>query len=164
MALIEFTDYPNTDTPISSENLNHNFNELNEKNYILLRMSANYTIEESNTEYTIPFDTTKVKQGDKLTHKDNTIVIGTEVSRIKCSLEITTIPSTTGGQAAYIFKNGKNDRFIGGNGTAGLFCNFGCNDWIMDVTEGDVVDFRVYGKESDIIDLSRSHIYIEVIE
>ena len=28
MALIEFTDYPNTDTPISAENLNHNFAEI----------------------------------------------------------------------------------------------------------------------------------------
>lgn len=28
MALIEFKDFPNTETPIDSENLNHNFNEL----------------------------------------------------------------------------------------------------------------------------------------
>lgn len=27
MALVQFTDYPNTDTPINSENLNNNFNE-----------------------------------------------------------------------------------------------------------------------------------------
>ena len=31
MALIEFKDYPNTDTPLNAENLNHNFNELQEK-------------------------------------------------------------------------------------------------------------------------------------
>lgn len=28
MALVQFTDYPNTDTPINSENLNNNFNEI----------------------------------------------------------------------------------------------------------------------------------------
>ena len=28
MALIEFNDYPNTDTPINSENLNANFNDI----------------------------------------------------------------------------------------------------------------------------------------
>lgn len=32
MALIEFKDLPNTDTPINADNLNHNFNELNKAN------------------------------------------------------------------------------------------------------------------------------------
>ena len=31
MALKEFKDYPNTDTPLNAENLNHNFNELDKK-------------------------------------------------------------------------------------------------------------------------------------
>ena len=29
MSLIEFQDYPSTETPLNAENLNHNFNELN---------------------------------------------------------------------------------------------------------------------------------------
>jgi hypothetical protein len=32
MNLIEFKDYPSTETPLNAENLNHNFNELNKAN------------------------------------------------------------------------------------------------------------------------------------
>ena len=32
MNLIEFQDYPSTETPLNAENLNHNFNELNKAN------------------------------------------------------------------------------------------------------------------------------------
>ena len=32
MNLIEFKDYPSTETPLNAENLNHNFNELNKDN------------------------------------------------------------------------------------------------------------------------------------
>lgn len=32
MSLIEFQDYPSTETPLNAENLNHNFNELNQGN------------------------------------------------------------------------------------------------------------------------------------
>jgi hypothetical protein len=32
MSLIEFQDYPSTETPLNAENLNHNFNELNNAN------------------------------------------------------------------------------------------------------------------------------------
>lgn len=32
MSLIEFQDYPSTETPLNAENLNHNFNELNKNN------------------------------------------------------------------------------------------------------------------------------------
>lgn len=32
MSLIEFQDYPSTETPLNAENLNHNFNELNKDN------------------------------------------------------------------------------------------------------------------------------------
>lgn len=32
MSLIEFQDYPSTETPLNAENLNHNFNELNKAN------------------------------------------------------------------------------------------------------------------------------------
>ena len=35
MELIKFKDLPSTDTPINAENLNHNFNYLAEKNYIV---------------------------------------------------------------------------------------------------------------------------------
>jgi len=44
MALIEFENKPSTDTPINANNLNHNFEEVNEKDYILTTIDNNMQV------------------------------------------------------------------------------------------------------------------------
>lgn len=44
MNLIEFKDYPSTETPLNAENLNHNFNEIKIKEITLLTANEGFTI------------------------------------------------------------------------------------------------------------------------
>ena len=56
MALIEFENYPSTDTAINATNLNNNFNELNnkiQKDYIYLKLP---TTTDVNSNDAIPYD------------------------------------------------------------------------------------------------------------
>ena len=81
MSLIKFQDYPSTETPLNAENLNHNFNCLAEKNYIVA--TANGAINLSgNTN--IPLIVKNVS-GTKLTLENGKIKIGAGVSKVRIS-------------------------------------------------------------------------------
>ena len=106
MNLIEFQDYPSTETPLNAENLNHNFNYLAERNYIVA--TANETTNLSgNTN--IPL-TVKNVSGTKLTLENGKVKIGTGVSKVRISgsifMDIT--QQNSGYLWGRIAKNGSN--------------------------------------------------------
>lgn len=81
MALIEFKDYPNTSTPLNAENLNNNFNELAEKNYLVATSTGSITL---TNEVDIPL--TKVRSGGtKLTLENGKVKVGEGVSKVRVS-------------------------------------------------------------------------------
>lgn len=86
MSLIEFEDFPSTNTPINAENLNNNFNELNDYNSIKIRFSTsgNYSIPTTDANTKLPFGTIVSSHGNKLTlTANNEVKIGSGVSVIR---------------------------------------------------------------------------------
>lgn len=81
--MITFKDLPDTSTPLSSDNLNTNFEELN-RNAISVFYNGSYTLSAGNI---IPFNLEN-KHGNKLTLNSGEIVIGSGVSKVEISAQI----------------------------------------------------------------------------
>jgi hypothetical protein len=112
MALIEFKDYPNTETPINANNINNNFNELNEKNYITTRYTAtsNFVLTKAATLFKYPLNDVILQEGNKLTFNaiNSEVVVGEGVSIVEATFSSTVIFGTAGSILGYITKNDEN--------------------------------------------------------
>ena len=84
MALIEFENKPSTDTPINANNLNHNFEEVNEKDYILTTIDNNMQVA-TNTKILLNTVVSSKGNSFSLDTTNNEIVIGSDVSKVEIS-------------------------------------------------------------------------------
>lgn len=150
MALKEFKDLPNTDTPINAENLNNNFNELKEvteKSYMLATVNNNWlSYDGQQTIDPIALDTVVHKKGEKFTLENDKIRVGAGVSAIRVSAAIFINDFIGTGYAwGKIMKNG------GAFATAILPTITGAAPYgsvcipstIVPVKEGDLINLRV---------------------
>lgn len=138
---------------------------ITEKDLIMLRTYGDYTINATNTVETIPFELEEVKRGSKLTVSNGKVVIGSRVSLIKLSLNLSWTPKTAGMKYAYVYKNGANNKSVDSYfATVNNRTLISMADFYLPVTEGDIISVPCYGVAGDIINGTRSHLSIEVVE
>ena len=139
MELIEFKDLPNTDTPINAENLNHNFNYLAEKNYIVATITNEQAL---SSNYVLTLDEIVESYGDKLTLSKGKILIGKGISKIKVSGSIFVNFPTSAGYVWGAIRKGETKMASNittiTNGTSYLSTSIPPN--IFSVVEGDTID------------------------
>lgn len=166
MALIEFQDLPNTTTPINAQNLNNNFDELDEKtehHIITASMSSNFT--KSTTDYEILPLNTWVIVGNKLTINNNSIVVGSNVSIVKVSAKLSfNSVASSGLKWLTIFKN--NEAVSANPSNLSSRNMVYSTDTLVEVSAGDTITLKVNGSVGDIIryGVAYSNITVEVIE
>ena len=162
MSLIEFQNYPSTETPLNAENLNHNFNELAEKNIITASISSNYAIKtDSPDTYEMLPLSTYTHIGDKLTLENGKIVIGKNVSLVKISAKLSFNTLTAGLKWVTVF--GKNDTAVlaNPNQLSGR-ATVSCSDALVSVKEGDTLELRVLGLKDDVVRSGLAYTYLTV--
>ena len=154
MSLIEFKDYPSTETPLNAENLNYNFNEVNTKNIITVGLSGNIT-ETTNKPFVIVFDKVMASSGTKLTNdiENGGVRIGAGVSKVKVSGQIIQQVSVAELYGAYIGKNETN--LSNAVNIAFNYISATYKMWqtslqpvVVDVKEGDIIKFTSYVQQN----------------
>ena len=166
MSLITFQDLPNITTPINAQNLNNNFNELDEKsdkNIITASMSSNFTKTTPDYE-TLPLNTSLIV-GNKLSLNNNSIIVGSDVSKVKVSAKLSfNSVANSGLKWLTIFKN--NDA-VSANPTNLSSRNMVYStDTLIEVSVGDIITLKVNGSVGDVIryGIPYSNITVEVVE
>lgn len=176
MALIEFKNKPDKNTPLNADNLNHNFNELNSnleeinnkiaKEYIAATANSNISVS-GNTDILL---TATKQSGTKLILENNKIKIGAGVSKVQVSgsvfIEITT--QNNGYLWGRIVKNsthvsGSIVPLLSGN----AFVSSSIPSIIINVTEGDLLYLNVDAaniKGTVRTGDANTWLYVEVIE
>jgi len=141
-------------------------NELNQKNiiYLYLRTFTNTTTEESISN-PIPFTSSSIKIGDKLSFSDNGVKIGKDVSTIKVSINSTIAKSTEGTYIALILA--KNDSAIirtENRNTTNYSNTFSLNEILLNVTENDIITAQVLNRVAGTSLAQYNSMTVEVIE
>lgn len=157
MEKISFQDYPSTDTPINSTNLNdlqdnveNEINTATEKNAITVKMSGGTSFD-WHTETTVPFDTVLTKVGDKLSLVSNKIEIGTGIDTVIVSASLAGYTGQTYTGNGYIkFSIKKNGIIIGSCRTelATRRPSATTPDLLISVQEGDLIETIIYASTS----------------
>lgn len=170
--MIEFKDYPSTETPLNAENLNHNFNELKRK-IATARLNGNFTSSSPGN-----FQKVKIPLGviggntDKITLTDDGgIKIGTGISLILINANFRSrYDWVSTEKQIYISKNGLTDI----KGYTGHFSNIGgatslsITPILLSCSEGDIFYFS-YDTNSAETDKTleggySNYVTIEIIE
>lgn len=91
MALIEFKDYPDVETPLSAENLNHNFDYLNLRGSTAVFSKTDSQDIPSGQETIIKFNHVEYIDDDVFSlESDGTIKVLKDISRVLCTINIRT--------------------------------------------------------------------------
>lgn len=132
------------------------------KNIITARTIKDYTIQENDTYETIAlYPLTNV--GEQLTLENGTIKIGENISKVLVSFICLNEGQTAGRKYAQIFKNG------GGYNPAFVYVPASTpsqivqNPCLMDVSEGDIIELKVYGSAGDILTGNRTLVTVEAV-
>ena len=135
------------------------------KHCITLNMGGNaYTLKETNTYEVIPF-TGQVKTGSKLSLSDNGVLIGKGVTKVKigATYEIG-VEGGASNKFGSIFLNDeqvhRHYQYFDKKAVADL------SPRIINVKEGDIITFRIYGQTGDVLSGSyqTTQLTVEVIE
>ena len=106
MALIEFENYPSTDTAINATNLNNNFNELNnkiQKDYIYLKLP---TTTDVNSNDAIPYDVVINTDSAKFVWNTETHRLTAPAGRYRISGTMTLSGASSGDFTLSLIANG----------------------------------------------------------
>lgn len=170
MALIKFKNLPDTSTPLNAENLNNNFeeleNELNEKTskeMLQCTIASNYTTETSSTYEPLPI-IADIKFGNKLTVKDGEIIVGEDVSTVMITAKISYNSLTAGLKWLGVWVNDTNKVIAPMQLSArGLVY---ATPTLVNVKKDDKITLRLFGTVGDVVRaLSEyTNIVVEVIE
>lgn len=148
MSLITFKNLPDTSTPITAENLNNNFNELNNKinnigSFAIGVMNNDYTIPAVDTNYKLPIDTIEASSGSSLTIYNDGIRIGAGVSKILVSANVYCYTNVANVEMlVYLYRN---EGLIVVNNTKLIddYEHIQMPMTPMTVSEGDIISLRV---------------------
>lgn len=167
MEKINFTNLPDQTTPVNASNMNlmqNNIeNAINTKNIITATISSNHTIQTSNT-YEQLILNSKTSKGSSFTlTNDGAILIGSGISVIKLSANVSFNSVTAGLKWITIYKN---DAVV-----AAAPCTLSARDCISisnlitTVSEGDKIYIKVQGTASDVVrgTIAYTNITIEAI-
>ena len=112
MALIEFKNKPDMSTPITADNLNHNFNELSEainelsnkkKDYIYLKLATSTDV---NSNDAIPYDVVINTNSDKFVWNETTHRLRAPAGKYRISGNMALTGSSSGDFALSLIANG----------------------------------------------------------
>lgn len=163
-------DLPNTTTPINATNLNkmeQGIYDAHEKNIITASITSNVTISTAG-QNNINLNKVISSVGSKLTLSNGKIVIGAGVNHVKISgkgqMNITT--GNGDGKNFYVDKN--TTEIIGSLNTIirqyALNVSRGFGDYLISVSQGDTISYRVYAGVGDTVNNYGNYITVEVVD
>ena len=165
MEKVNFQDLPSQETPINATNLNKvqdNVENVLKKNIITASFNTNHVIGATDVAEKVLLDDF-VSEGDKIILKNNGILIGGGISKIKISANVNFQSVTAGLKYVTIYKNdeivSQNPTTISGRTTIST------SPVLIDVTKADMIYLYVQGTASDTIrrGIAFSNITIEAI-
>ncbi len=160
-------DLPNTTTPINASNLNkmeQGIYDANDKNIITAGLSTDVT-KLGTGDYTTA---TLVKQnsvGTKLTISNGDIVIGAGISKVLISGTLVLLCTSTSNRAVRNFSirvNNSNVTTVADKNSTGDWLTLTISEKLIDVSQGDVIDFQSYAQNNDVFKGGSSYTYITV--
>lgn len=159
MALIEFENKPSTNTPINADNLNHNFNEVNVKDYIIATINARQNVDSHSK---VLLNSVYHNEGNSFSLNTNgEIVIGADVSYIEISANIYYENLQSGSYAwTQIYKN---DVFeTGAICPSTYYAGASIPSIIIPVNEGDIISLYADSPSGGQIPAGKEHTFIQI--
>ncbi len=153
MEKINFENYPSTDYPINADNLNKLQNNVEDAimdNIITATFSSNYTITTTATYEILPLDTS-IENNSIFTLQNYKIVIPAGVNKVKVSYKthFNSLGGTLQAKWCVLFVNDTTTCAV--CQTLSARATLSSPTQIIEVSEGDVLDLRVYGDAGDVI-------------
>lgn len=139
--------------------------QLNNKNIITAGLSADVT-KSGTGDYNTA---TLVKQngvGTKLTISNGDIVIGAGISKVLISGTLVLLCASTSNRAVRNFSirvNNSNVTTVADQNSTGSWLTLTISEMLIDVSEGDVIDFQSYAQNGDIFKGGNQYTHITVV-
>ena len=170
MALKEFKDLPNTDTPINAENLNYNFNELKTKFWVgiadvtSLKSTEEFETNPNSLIAPIYQATTNTEQ---ITVNNGIITVGEKIKAVKVSYNVRYDWNTPQGFIYYQLLNGNGgDLWVTQSAHEArghqAIPNFA--GYVIDTSVYKTIHMKMYANQQTNNVVATAYIYIEVLE
>lgn len=163
MALIEFENKPSTETPINATNLNHNFNELNNKNAIVAYITNDFTTTGVERER-LPLNDYTAKVGNQLTISNNSIVIGENINYVLVSAQVYWYDPIEIDRRKTVTIM-KNDQIVCVNilYVSAYYVHQTTSSTIVSVKQGDIITLNVGGSNGDLVKNYQTGTFLTVV-
>lgn len=146
---------------LSDENTKNKNNIATMQNVITAFLSANYTIQKSNTVESLTLSSA-INNGDAFKIENGKIKIVGDISKVIVSANIHFSPQSSGGKALRVFKNTQLVGFYYINHGNMYDFSMGISPKIIEVQKGDEIFFAVNGTAKDNIDSAKSDTFLTV--
>ena len=141
--MLTFKDYPNTDTPINSANLNNNFEEL-KKDYIFLKLPATTDV---NSNDAIPYEVAINTNSSKFIWNEETHCLRAPAGKYRISGNVGLTGSSSGAFALSLIANGKYNAVAYFKKEANELISASISPYILDYNGTSDLFMRIAGED-----------------